>query len=200
MMRTMTRRNATGASVSLLESALLALLHDKPCSGYALRKVFQDTPMFHFSDSPGSIYPALRRMEARGLLRGTVEGARTLRPRQVFRLTREGTAALHAWLTAPVTRDTVVRGLEGAMLRFAFIDRVVGPAATAAFLASLARELAAHLADLEQFHSTQARALPLTGRLALEHGIDAYRTQLAWARRAARRFKAPGQSTEGGHP
>lgn len=190
MVRTMPRRKAEGAALSLLEGALLGLLHDEPCSGYALRKVFQDTPMFHFSDSPGSIYPALRRLEGRGMLRSTIEAARTLRPRQVYRLTREGTAALEAWLSAPVTRDTVVRGLDGAMLRFAFLDRVLGSEATAGFLAALAREVAAHVAGLERFHASQARALPLTGRLALESGIDGYKARLAWARRAARHFKA----------
>jgi DNA-binding PadR family transcriptional regulator len=190
MMRIMGRGKTDARALSLLEGALLGLIHDEPSSGYALRKVFQDTPMFHFSDSPGSIYPALRRLEARGTLRSTVEGARTLRPRQVFRLTPAGSAALRAWLSAPVTRETVVQGLDGAMLRFAFLDRVLGPEATAGFLAALARELAAHVAALEGFHETQARALPLTGRLALESGIDGYKARLAWARRAARHFKA----------
>ena len=193
----MSRRRTGVAPLSLLEGALLGLLHDEPRSGYALRKVFQDTPMFIFSDSPGSIYPALRRLEARGTLRSTVEAARTLRPRQVFRLTREGTAALEAWLSAPVTRDTVVRGLDGAMLRFAFLDRVLGREATAAFLDALARELAAHVAALEGFHTSRARELPLTGRLALESGIDGYNARLTWARRAARHFKASRTDAKG---
>lgn len=193
----MSRHKADVMVLSLLEGALLGLLHDQPSSGYALRKVFQDTPMFHFSDSPGSIYPALRRLEARGALRSTVEGARTLRPRQVFRLSPGGRAALQAWLSAPVTRDTVVRGLDGAMLRFAFLDRVLGPEATAVFLAALGRELAAHVAVLEGFHASQARALPLTGRLALESGIAGYKARLTWARRAARHFKASGIASKG---
>jgi DNA-binding PadR family transcriptional regulator len=178
------------AALSLLEGALLGLLHDQPQSGYALRKVFQDTPMLHFSDSPGSIYPALKRLEARGAIRGDVDAATPLRPRQVFSLTADGTAALHAWLAAPVTRDTVVHGLEGAMLRFAFLDRVLGAAETARFLEAFARELAAHVRGLERFHQQQSRLMPVTATLALENGIASYRTQLAWARRAARVFRS----------
>jgi DNA-binding PadR family transcriptional regulator len=185
----MPRRRPGQSALSLLEGALLGLLHDQPQSGYALRKVFQDTPMLHFSDSPGSIYPALKRLEARGVIRGAVEGASTLRPRQVFSLTGAGTAALRAWLAEPVTRDTVVRGLEGAMLRFAFLDRVLGPAETTRFLDALARELAAHVGMLDAFHRQHARVMPLTAALALESGIESYRTHLAWARRAARSFR-----------
>jgi DNA-binding PadR family transcriptional regulator len=189
MLRIMAGRPGT-AALSLLEGALLGLLHDEPRSGYALRKIFQDTPMLHFSDSPGSIYPALKRLEARGAIHGDVDAAKPLRPRQVFSLTADGTAALHAWLAAPVTRDTVVHGFEGAMLRFAFLDRVLGAEETARFLDALARELAGHVRGLERFHQQQGRALPITAGLALESGIAAFRTHLTWARRAARVFRS----------
>jgi DNA-binding PadR family transcriptional regulator len=188
----MTPRRSSSSTLSLLEGALLGLLHDQPQSGYALRKLFQDTPMLHFSDSPGSIYPALKRLEARGAIRGDVDAATPLRPRQVFSLTAEGVASLREWLAAPVTRDTVIRDFEGAMLRFAFLDRVLGAAETTRFLEALARELAAHVRSLDRFHQQQARGLPLTAALALESGIESYRTHLAWARRAARVFRSRG--------
>jgi len=52
------------------------LLWQSPRSGYDLRKFFSATPMMSFSDSPGAIYPALRRLEQRGFIRGQAEGAR----------------------------------------------------------------------------------------------------------------------------
>jgi DNA-binding PadR family transcriptional regulator len=198
MQRIMARRPAARSELSLLEGALLGLLHGTPQSGYALRRIFQETPMLHFSDSPGSIYPALRRLARRGAIRGTVEGGRTLRPRQVFRLTPAGTAALHAWLSAPVTRDTVVHGLNGAMLRFAFLDGVLGAEATAAFLEALTRELAAEVASLDRYIVTNARSFSLTARLALGNGRESYAAHLRWARRAARRFRAHAAARPGG--
>ena len=42
--------------------ALIGLVQEDPRSGYALRKVFEDTPMGAFSSSPGSIYPALKKL------------------------------------------------------------------------------------------------------------------------------------------
>jgi DNA-binding PadR family transcriptional regulator len=191
MLRIMARPASPSAPLSLLEGALLGLLHDLPRSGYALRKVFQDTAMLRFSDSPGSIYPALKRLEARGLVSGAVEAASTLRPRQVFTLTDRGAASLRSWLAEPITRDTVIRSLDGAMLRFAFLDRVLGAAATLHFLDALATQLSAHVRTLDQFHRREARALPLSAALALESGLESYRAQLKWARRAARHFRRP---------
>ena len=49
--------------------ALLGLLQGKPSSGYDLRKIFSSTSMRTYSDSPGSIYPALLRLEKQGLMK-----------------------------------------------------------------------------------------------------------------------------------
>lgn len=65
--------------ISLLGYALLGLLHQRPSSGYALRRTFATMPMGTFSDSPGAIYPALRRLEQQGLVRGRLESSAGLR-------------------------------------------------------------------------------------------------------------------------
>src|SRR5262245_53185039 len=97
---------------SLLEFALLALVRRyQPCSGYDLRKIFTHTPMGRFSDSPGAIYPALKRLEAGGLIAGKVEGSRGLRQRKCYRLSARGTTALRQWLGRRVERSDVIRGI-----------------------------------------------------------------------------------------
>ena len=48
--------------LSYLELAILGLARQKARSGYELRRVFATTPMGHFSDSPGAIYAAVRRL------------------------------------------------------------------------------------------------------------------------------------------
>ncbi len=77
---------------SSLEYALLGLLRQSPQSGYDLRKTFAATPMRHFSDSPGSIYPALRRMKVRRWLTSSPESG-SARKRQEFAVTPAGTRA-----------------------------------------------------------------------------------------------------------
>jgi len=170
--------------IGLLGFALLGLLQRKPSSGYELRKVFTDTPMGTFSDSPGAIYPALRRLEMGKLIRGRVEKTSELRQRKIFRPTSAGLSALSAWLTQPVGRADVVHRINELMLRFAFLDTAAGESATVAFLQSLHAELSSYIPTLKQFLATNAAKMPTSGRLALESGILGYEARLVWASRA----------------
>ena len=87
------------SKIPALGYALLGLLQENPYSGYDLRHFFSSTSMKTYSDSPGSIYPALGRLEKQGLIRGTVEQGSGLRRRQIFRLTPKGLSELRQWIT-----------------------------------------------------------------------------------------------------
>jgi len=167
---------------SLLGFALLGLLHQKPQSGYDLRKVFASTAMGSFSDSPGAIYPALGRLEKRGLVRGAVVDSATLRKRRVFKVTAKGMAALKAWLKRAINRDDVMRRIGELMLRFAFMDEALGGERTADFLREYAGQLAEYIPSLKEFHKAQADKMPTSARLAFESGIEEYEVRLKWAR------------------
>jgi DNA-binding PadR family transcriptional regulator len=167
---------------SLLGFALLGLLHQEQQSGYDLRKVFTQTAMGSFSDSPGAIYPALGRLEKRGLVQGRVEETQSLRKRRVFSLTAKGSAALRTWLKRPVTRDDVMRRTGELMLRFAFMDRALGSERTTEFLREYGERLSEYVPSLKEFHKAQSDKMPLSGRLAFESGIEEYETRLRWAR------------------
>jgi len=166
-----------------LSLAILGLLAGRPMSGYDLRKVFRTTAMTAFSASPGAIYPALRRLEQDGLIEGTVEGRNTLRPRRVFCLAQRGKTALVGSLQRPVTRDDVVHGMDGLLLRFSFMSGLVGAGQIAAFLRALAEETDGYLKVLEGELRESGPGLPFSGRAALAQGVESYRTTARWARR-----------------
>jgi DNA-binding PadR family transcriptional regulator len=172
------------ADVTLLGYALLGLLAQKPSSGYDLRKVFAHTPMQSFSDSPGAIYPALKRLEKRGLIRGKIEHGSGLRRRQVFRLTAAGGAALKSWLRKPPTQAEVIRAPNELMLRFSFMDVILGPEDSQRFLAAVQRELTSYIPTLREYLAAHKADLPLSAKLALENGIRADESLLRWARDA----------------
>jgi DNA-binding PadR family transcriptional regulator len=174
---------------SVLGFALLGLLHELPRSGYDLRKVFATTAMGSFSDSPGAIYPALRRLEARGLIRGQVQESAGLRRRQIFRNTAKGLLQLKKWLKRPITRDDVMRRIGELMLRFAFIDQTLGPECTEAFLAEYADMLAEYIPSLHEFHKSAASTMPMSARLAFESGIEEYEVRLKWARTSLAKYQ-----------
>jgi DNA-binding PadR family transcriptional regulator len=179
---------------STLEMALLGLVAQKPQSGYDLRKTFATTAMRHYSDSPGSIYPALRRIEARGWIETTTGRTSLAEPRrrQDYRLTNAGKAALIAWLELPVSAEDVRMRQAELMLRFAFMDGNVPRSITVQFLDQFTQELAHYAVESrtkwQHMRDLVARAIPgrvpiHTGLLAFEAGIEGMEAHVGWARR-----------------
>jgi PadR family transcriptional regulator AphA len=170
--------------IPALGYALLGLLHGKPASGYDLRKIFSSTSMKSYSDSPGAIYPALGRLQKRGLIRGTIEEGAGMRRRQVFRVTAKGLAEIKKWIARPVTRDDMVRGPQEVILRFAFSEMVAGPAASVELLRSLEAALQLYVSSLNVELKAMPAMMPTSGRLAFECGVGGNQALLDWTRYA----------------
>lgn len=178
------------STASFLEFALLGLIHERqPCSGYDLRKVFAETPMGRFSDSPGSIYPALARLERAKMIHGRIEESGSVRRRKIFRLTALGSRTLKQWLGRPITSADMLRSRSELALRFAFLERVLGRQACVPFLEAMIRELAACIPALRKHLNLQRATNTLSAGLAMELGVMGYESQLAWARLALGRIK-----------
>lgn len=76
-----------------LDTLLLAVLDDQPRHGYAIIEALRDGSSGVFDLPTGTVYPALQRLESRGLVRSgwsTVTGRR----RRTYRLTAAGRRAL----------------------------------------------------------------------------------------------------------
>ena len=170
--------------LSTLSLAILGLISQRPMTGYDLRKVFSTTPMGHFSSSPGAIYPALKRIEEAGWIRHREGMGTTLRQRIVYEVTRSGLKTLRQHLSQPITHDDIVWRMDELMMRFAFMDLLVGRQATLRFLQDFASAIDSHAAGLRGYLDGVRDSMPLCGRLALENGIEGYETDARWARRA----------------
>lgn len=175
---------AQESNMSTLSLAVLGLISQRPLSGYDLRKIFQTTPMGHFSSSPGAIYPALRRLEEAGWIRSTTEEGRTRRQRMIYEVTAQGRKALQEHLSRPVTQEDVTWHMDDLMMRFAFMDGVVGREMTVRFLQDFAAQIDAHVADLRRYFDSAKSILPVCGRLAMESGLQNYEMHAQWAGRA----------------
>jgi DNA-binding PadR family transcriptional regulator len=176
------------ATTSRLEFALLGLLQQNAQSGYDLRKTFANTPMRHFSDSPGSIYPALRRLDERGWISAKAEDD-SARKRQVYRISSAGKRALIDWLSQRVTREDIVHRQEELMLRFAFLDGNVERDVTLRFVDQMVAALEEYVKELREYFKKFGPGVARdTGRLAFESGIQSYETSLSWARGARKKL------------
>ena len=176
-------------NISTLSLAVLGLIAQKPRSGYDLRKVFSTTPMGHFSSSPGAIYPALKRIEKSGWVRGSINNRKTLRPKMLYRITKRGKEVLKQHLQQPVTRDDVIWRMDDLMLRFAFIEQVVGRKRTLQFLKEFQSEIESHHRSLCQYLDEVKEFIPPCGRLAMENGIEIYKMNAKWAKRAIKELE-----------
>ncbi len=184
---------AQGGGITRLGYALLGLIRREPRSGYALRKVFETTPLGRYSSSPGSIYPALKSLAKAGLVALSAPGG----GKQVYVLTPAGQEALSAWLARPVDEEEVGRHIDLALLRFAFLQDEADAAGVGAFLDSFEAAAKAHAASLEAFLASPAGlAMTLHSRVAVEHGLRSIRCSAEWA--ADARAKLTNSTGEGG--
>ncbi len=172
-------------TISTLSLAVLGLIAQKPRSGYDLRKVFSTTPLGHFSSSPGAIYPALKRVEKNGWVRGRIDSKKELRPRMVYQITKKGLEALRRHLSQTVTKDDVIWRMDDLLLRFAFMDELAGRERTLQFLEEFRTETTSHSRSLRKYLDEIKGFIPPAGRLAMENGIDNYQMNARWAKRAA---------------
>jgi len=167
--------------------AILGLLHvhGGAQTGYALQKIFEDTPMRIYSGSPGAIYPALQRLEENGLVAGATHDVGPVKRARGYRPTTEGTRALRDHVTRPIERRDVESGMDELMLRFVFLGLVADAAATQAFLDDLEAHLESYLDELNANASQlEEKGAGMHARLALEAGLQTYRAHLRWARAA----------------
>ena len=76
-----------------LDLLLLGALAEGPAHGYLLIERLRERSDGHFDFPEGTIYPALHRLEAAGVVASTWS-SETGRRRRVYRLTKKGRAAL----------------------------------------------------------------------------------------------------------
>jgi DNA-binding PadR family transcriptional regulator len=132
----------------------------------------------------GALYPALRRLELRAMVRAQEPSghpAQSARHRRVYEPTSNGRATHADWLHAPVDPATASRDLGLHLMRFVMMERIFPRAEVLTFLQSLTDALAGLVAQLEQYMATVEMS-DLHPLLALDHGLAVHRASLQWAR------------------
>ena len=169
------------SSVTPLGYALLGLIRAEPRTGYALRMVFENTPMGSYSSSPGSIYPALKGLEKQGLIAAQATGKR------VLHITPEGRRKFDDWLTAPMGPE---ESAETALLHFAFLHDHPDRQVTLEFLTTFITVMAGRASGLRNWLAgEEAQAMPLQTRLAVGHGLRSLEASAQWASEAYEALK-----------
>ena len=179
-----TGSGAAGRPLTDFEQVLLAVIADEPRSGYGLKKMFTSSPASVYQPSPGALYPALRRLEERGLLRAEQQVSSGRRALRLYQVTDAGLAVYLEWLRRPVVPETVTADLGQHLMRFSLMENYLERAEVMAFLADLGDALDRFVAGVEQFAASRQGTLGKHAQLALEHGIATHRASLEWVRSA----------------
>jgi DNA-binding PadR family transcriptional regulator len=158
-----------------LRHALLGALADRPRTGYALLKHFQQSLAYAWPASHSQIYPELSRLLAEGLIEQTETGPRNSR---TYALTEAGLAEVRRWLreTEP---DRRVR--SDAALRTFFLW-LLEPDEVRRHLERERDHWRGQLAELERIREEPAGTTrkERAFRLALEGGIAGIEARLRW--------------------
>ncbi|MEV0536600.1 PadR family transcriptional regulator [Kitasatospora sp. NPDC050463] len=89
----------------MLKLAILGFLRDRPLHGYELRRHLAALTGHVRPISDGTLYPAIKRLEADGLLLRTTEPGTAAAPRHTLHLTEAGRSALLDRLRTPEDLD-----------------------------------------------------------------------------------------------
>ncbi len=143
------------------------------------------------------MYPALRRLVARGLLRVEETVSRGHRELRLYHATEAGRAAHLDWLRRPVDPATVVQDLGLHLMRFAMMENELEPEEVLAFLKGLADALDGFVSGVEQYVASGAQSARRHAELALEHGIAVHRASLEWTRSAVAALTDPSEARPG---
>ncbi len=162
--------------ITTLDYAILGLLLPGPKTAYGIRMVFESTAMGNYSSSPGSIYPATKKLRKLGLVNSEnkVGG--------ILEITARGKTALKDWLIQPITPTMVEKESQVLILKFAFMDHLVSRKEKEAFLGAFLEQSKTYSRSLEAYLKGDGAALPLHARLSVELGIATLKTQINWLR------------------
>src|SRR5262245_27530176 len=176
-----------GAGLTELEGCVLGMIGVRePCTPYALRREFRESPSRYWSASAGAIYPLVVRLKRRGLVRAkgkTGDG----RGGTLYALTAAGERALRAWLGPPCPPQAAGVPPDPLRNRVAFLA-VLAPAEQARFLADAARRVRADLQRMRGY-TERKKAEGDTFEHLVGRGADGMmQARLDWLRETARRL------------
>ena len=168
-----------------LEGAVLGVLRERgPCTAYAVRRVFLDSPSPYWSGSAGAIYPLMKRLQRLGRIVSRT-GSTGRRPSRLYQLTAAGERAFRVWLRPPW--PAVVTGVPADPLRtrVSFLGALSAPERSR-FLKAAIDRIEPHLRDQEKDLSRHRREGNIFETAVARGAIASLKARRRWLRETAR--------------
>jgi DNA-binding PadR family transcriptional regulator len=165
------------SALTTTEGAVLGIVAFGEASGYELARLAATSVAHIWTPSQSQIYKTLPRLAARGLTRMREIEQQARPDKTVYKITREGKAALRRWLDEVEEEPT--SGRVVFPLKLFFCD-FASPGTAEAHLAAYRRFL---LRRLERYEQLREGERPFESELpghVLRHGIARVSAALAW--------------------
>lgn len=95
--------------MSLSKLAILGALMEKPMHGYELRKYFEHAAGVFWMINYGSIYPALKKLEEGGMVKGRAEAVDSVKGKRIYSITPKGKKTFLGMLKDRLKKEAFVR-------------------------------------------------------------------------------------------
>ncbi len=152
-----------------VKTLCLAILHDGETTGYEIRKMSTEGECSYFVDaSYGSIYPALARLEAEGLVTCRVEQQDGRPAKKVYSITPEGRTTFHNSLFNDLD-DDVFRS------QFLLFARFAADLPAALVKKRLEERIARLDAEIEQLEEVKSERPDPADQWVLDYGTQCLR-------------------------
>ena len=158
----------------MLDFAILGLLHDEARHGYELRKQLAEYGFW--SVSFGSLYPALRRMERKGLIEVAGETGR----RKAYQLTAIGKEEFTEMLAAEAADGDEDRAFNLKLAFFRHVEPEVRLGVLERRRTRLQEKLARTRSSLRRVGSRTKEKMDRYTVSLMEHGVRSAEADLAW--------------------
>jgi DNA-binding PadR family transcriptional regulator len=185
--------------LTLLEYMILGLIGSGPRTGYDIMSVLEGD-VHRLSASPGSIYPALKRMEKNKLIAGQIEVIHETRPRKTYSITPLGETILDRWVRSPLPVIGYREEFEVFMTRFLFTANRLTTEELIEWLETCDKAIEQYNVPRRNFLEMLRSTAPIHQQLVWEAKLMELNMQRDWVKMARERILAEFQKQPADEP
>lgn len=104
-----------------IKYAILGYLSWESFTGYDLKKIFEDSAVFHWSGNNNQIYKALVELHEQGMVTLEIQQQADHPPRKIYTITESGQAELRQWL---LTTPELPQVKQAILVQLAWADQL----------------------------------------------------------------------------
>ena len=178
-----------------LEGVAVGIIGENaPCTAYTVRMALKSSPSSHWRASAGAIYPLLERLETEGLIRSVID-ENDGRGRKLLHVTRDGQAALSAWIKDIGRPDLISNVFDPIRSRIFFLD-TLPLAEQIRFASTTLTALEGVLAEARSFADVRPANINLSAHLGAVSGVISAQSRIDFMNIALKTLQAR-QADEG---